>query len=41
MLLGAIIVVLLSAAVMRAPVPYVVLDPGADRGHLGEMRAPR
>ncbi len=36
MLLGAIIVVLLSAAVMRAPVPYVVLDPGPTVDTLGE-----
>ena len=41
MLLGAIIVVLLSAAVMRAPVPYVVLDPGPTVDTLGSMRAPR
>lgn len=35
-LVGAIIVVLLSFTVMRAPVPYVVLDPGPTVDTLGE-----
>lgn len=37
MLVGAIIVVLLAIAVMRAPVPYVVLDPGPTVDTLGTV----
>jgi Lon-like protease len=36
-LLGAIVVALLTAGVMTAPVPYVVLDPGPTVDTLGEQ----